>query len=460
MSSFDVIDPTTEKKTDSFAALDEQALEAALDRSFHRQKGWAAVPIVQRAEVLKGLATELGRQKSDLASLMTREMGKRTEEGESEVEKCAWVCEYYSEKGPDMLNSTPIDSDASKSYIAYQPLGLILAIMPWNFPFWQVFRFLAPALLAGNSALLKHASNVPGCSLAIEALVHRVLRDQGFDPQIFFSLLIEDERAEAVISDRRVRGVTLTGSTRAGRAVAAMAGQGLKKTVLELGGSDPYVVLHDADVERAAEVCVTSRMINGGQSCIAAKRWIVVESVLKEFERRVGERLAALRMGDPGDSDTDLGPMARRDLRDSLHRQVQRSVESGARLVLGGSIPDRPGFFYPATLLSDVRPGMPAFDEELFGPVAALIPAADEQEALTLANTGDYGLGAAIFSRDLERAETLARDHLEAGCCFVNDFVRSDPRLPFGGIKDSGYGRELSTLGLMEWVNPKTVWIR
>ncbi len=458
--SFDVIDPSTSQVFGSYAALDDHGVEQALDGAFQCQKTWAGAAVKQRAEVLKTWARGLRDRKKELAELMTREMGKRHEEGEAEVEKCAWVCEFYGDRGPDMLAPSPMESDAGKSYVAYRPLGVILAIMPWNFPLWQVFRFLAPAFMAGNAALLKHAPNVPGCSLAIQGLVRDALRDHGHDPMLFSSLLIEHQRVEAIIADRRVRGVTLTGSTRAGRAVAAMAGKALKKTVLELGGNDPYVVLADADVEHAAEVCVTSRMINGGQSCIAAKRWIVVDDVRESFERQVAVRLSTMRVGDPADRDTDLGPMARQDLRDTLHRQVEDSVRAGARLVMGGEIPDGPGFFYPPTLLSDVRPGMPAFDEELFGPVAALIPAASEDEALELANTSDYGLGAAVFSRNSERAESLARDRLEAGCCFVNDFVRSDPRLPFGGIKDSGYGRELSTLGLMEWVNPKTIWIR
>ena len=458
--TFNVVDPNTAELVESYPALDDSGVEEALGLAFQGQRQWAEVPVPRRAEVLKGWAHQLRARKKELAELMTREMGKRIQEGEAEVEKCAWVCEFYGDKGPAMLAPSPMESDAGQSYLAYRPLGLLLAIMPWNFPLWQVFRFLAPAMLAGNAVLLKHAPNVPGCSLAIEDLVRSTLQDLGFAPDLFFSLLIEEKRVEPIIADRRVRGVTLTGSTRAGRAVASMAGKALKKTVLELGGNDPYVVLGDADVEHAAAVCVTSRMINGGQSCIAAKRWIVVDSVRDAFEKQVRRRLSALRMGDPAEPDTDLGPLARRDLRDHLHAQVQESVGSGARLVLGGEVPELPGFFYPPTLLTEVRPGMPAFDDELFGPVAALISASCEDEALELANTSDYGLGAAIFSRDSVRAERLAQERLEAGCCFVNDFVRSDPRLPFGGIKDSGYGRELSTLGLMEWVYAKTIWVR
>ncbi len=332
---------------------------------------------------------------------------------------------------------------------------MILAVMPWNFPFWQVFRFAAPNLMAGNAGLLKHASNVQGCALAIE----EVFRDAGFPEGLFKTLLIPGSRVDPVIEHPLVRGVTLTGSTPAGKAVASKAGEALKKTVLELGGSDPYVILEDADLESAAAVCATARLVNSGQSCIAAKRFIVVAGVREEFERRFVAAMAATKMGDPMEEDTVVGPQARADLRDELHDQVVRSIAAGARCILGGKIPEGPGAFYPPTVLTDVGPGMPAYSEELFGPVATLIPVENEEEALRVANDTSFGLGAAVFTRDVERGARIAREELEAGACFVNDFVRSDPRLPFGGVKESGYGRELSPFGILEFVNIKTVWV-
>ncbi|MFN3486814.1 MAG: aldehyde dehydrogenase family protein, partial [Planctomycetota bacterium] len=338
-------------------------------------------------------------------------------------------------------------------YVAFEPLGVVLAVMPWNFPFWQVFRFAAPALMAGNAAVLKHASNVPGCARAVE----EVFREAGFPEGLFSAVLAGSEVVESLIEHPRVRAVTLTGSSAAGRAVAAKAGACLKKTVLELGGSDPYVVLEDADVSRAAAVCAESRLVNSGQSCIAAKRFVVAERVREEFVARLVERMRSARVGSPLEEGVEVGPLARRDLRDELHRQVVDSVARGARLLLGGQVPPGAGAFYPPTVLSEVRRGMPAWTEELFGPVAAVIGARDEEEAIRIANDSPVGLGAAVFSRDLERAEGLAVRELEAGCVFVNAQVRSDPRLPFGGVKESGYGRELGTFGLREFVNVKTV---
>jgi succinate-semialdehyde dehydrogenase/glutarate-semialdehyde dehydrogenase len=333
---------------------------------------------------------------------------------------------------------------------------VVLAVMPWNFPFWQVFRFVAPALMAGNAGLLKHASNVSGCALAIEEILHAA----GFPKELFRTLLVGSPRVAALIEAPQVKAVTLTGSTPAGRSVAAKAGERLKKTVLELGGSDPYLILEDADLEPAAETCVASRLINGGQSCIAAKRFIVVEPVRKRFEELFVARMRASRMGDPLEEGVDLGPQARRNLRDELHAQVRRSVERGARLVLGGTLPAGKGAYYPPTVLADVGKGMPAYDEELFGPVAALIAARDEADAVRIANDSPFGLGAAVFTRDLARGQRIAAEALEAGSCFVNSFVKSDPRLPFGGIKESGYGRELASFGIQEFVNIKTVYVK
>ncbi|PYQ21561.1 MAG: succinate-semialdehyde dehydrogenase, partial [Acidobacteria bacterium] len=341
-------------------------------------------------------------------------------------------------------------------YVVFEPLGVVLAVMPWNFPLWQVFRFAAPALMAGNPGLLKHASNVSGCALAIE----RVLHDAGIPPAVFRTLLVGSGRVASIIESAEVAAVTLTGSTPAGRAVGRAAGAALKKTVLELGGSDPYLVLEDADLDLAVESCVASRLINGGQSCIAAKRFIVVESVRKRFEELFVEKMRSKRMGDPLEDGVDLGPQARRDLRDELHGQVEKSVARGARVLLGAVLPAGKGAFYPPSVLADVAPGMPAYDEELFGPVAAIIGVPDEAEAVRVANDTPFGLGAAVFTRDLARGERIAHEELAAGSCFVNAFVKSDPRLPFGGIRESGYGRELSRFGIREFVNVKTIYVK
>jgi succinate-semialdehyde dehydrogenase/glutarate-semialdehyde dehydrogenase len=380
-------------------------------------------------------------------------MGKPVAAGRAEAEKCAWVCRYYAEEAEGMLADRDMPTERTKSYLHHEPLGVVLAVMPWNFPLWQVFRFAAPGLMAGNTGLLKHSSNVTGCALAIE----EIFTAAGFPTGVFTTLLIGSAKVEHVIANPNVVAVTLTGSEPAGRAVAAKAGSLLKKSVLELGGSDPYVVLADADVEAAATTCASSRLINGGQSCIAAKRFVVEEPLVEEFTRLMVEKMSAVRMGDPLDEATQLGPQARHDLRDELHGQVKRTIEAGAGLALGGEVPKGPGAFYPPTVLTGVAKGMAAYSEETFGPAAAIITAADADQAIDIANDTDFGLGAAIFSRDVEKAEHLAATKLEAGCCFVNALVASDPRLPFGGIRHSGYGRELSDLGIREFVNAKTV---
>jgi succinate-semialdehyde dehydrogenase/glutarate-semialdehyde dehydrogenase len=400
-------------------------------------------------------AALLRERREEYAALMATEMGKPVLQGSAEVEKCAWVCDYYAEHAERFLAAEAVDSDASRSYVAYQPLGVILAVMPWNFPFWQVFRFAAPSLMAGNTAVLKHASNVMGCALAIES----VFQESGFPEDVFRTLVIESNRVREVIHSPLVRAVTLTGSGPAGRAVGAAAGAELKKTVLELGGSDPYIVLEDADLDVAVPACVDSRLINSGQSCIAAKRFVVVDPVRDEFEDRYVTHMMTKKRGDPLDEAVDVGPQARADLRDELHQQVMRSIRQGARAVLGASMPEGPGAFYPPTVLTDVRPGMPAYEEELFGPVAAIIAARDEAEAIRVANDTPFGLGAAVFTRDVERGERIAVQELAAGSCFVNAVVKSDPRLPFGGIKESGYGRELAVFGIREFVNVKTVYV-
>ena len=396
------------------------------------------------------------RDKQQLATLMTQEMGKTLKSAVAEAEKCAWVCRYYAEHAERFLAPEPVATDAGHSFVAFLPLGPVLAVMPWNFPFWQVFRFAAPALMAGNAGLLKHAANVTGCALAIE----QVFKDAGFPAPLFRALLVPSKRVAGIIAAPPVKAVTLTGSTPAGRSVAGKAGEMVKKTVLELGGSDPYVVLEDADLEAASETCVAARLVNSGQSCIAAKRFIVVEPVRRQFEELFVEKMRARKMGDPLLPGVDVGPQARRDLRDDLHRQVEQSVKAGAKLLLGGMVPPGPGAFYPPTVLGEVRKGMPAFDEETFGPVAAIVPARDEADAIQQANDSPFGLGAAVFTRDVKRGERIAVEELEAGSCFVNALVKSDPRLPFGGIKESGYGRELSAFGIREFVNVKTVYVK
>ncbi len=456
--SWTAVNPATGETLREYPEMDRAEVEAVLREASEAQKEWRRTSFAHRAKRMTRAAELLRERSEEYAELMTREMGKPLEESRGEVEKCAWVCEYYAAEAEGQLAPEPVETPGTgaRTFVAFEPIGVVLAIMPWNFPFWQVFRFAAPTLMAGNAGVLKHAPNVPGCALAIET----VFRDAGFPPTLFRSLLIDVDATAEVIDHPTVRAVTLTGSVAAGKSVAAQAGAKIKKTVLELGGSDPYLILEDADLDAAVESCVTSRLLNSGQSCIAAKRFLVVESRLEEFETRMLERMRKARMGDPMEEGTDIGPQARLDLRDELHDQVQRSVAAGARLVLGGEIPDRPGFFYPATILADVKPGMPAYHEELFGPVASIIAVADEAEAIRVANDSVFGLGAGIFTADRERGERIAVEELDAGACFVNSFVRSDPRLPFGGVKESGYGRELSAFGIREFVNVKAVWVQ
>jgi len=428
-----------------------EMIEAA-HRSFLE---WRRASFAARGVVLKRVAELIKAERQPLAELMAREMGKPVRQGRAEAEKCAWVCEYYAEHAEGFLSPEAIATDATQSYVAYEPLGVVLAIMPWNFPFWQVFRFAAPGLMAGNAALLKHAGNVSGCALAIEDLFARA----GAPAGLFRALLVPASRVASLIEHPRVAAVTLTGSTEAGRSVGGAAGRALKPSVLELGGSDPYLVLEDADLDATARICAEGRLVNSGQSCIAAKRFIVVEPVLEAFVERFVEAMRVKILGDPMEERTDVGPQARRDLRDDLHAQVQKSLAGGARLVLGGTVPEGPGAFYPPTVLTGVTPGTPAYDEEIFGPVAAVISARDEADAIRIANDSKFGLGGAVFTRNVERGRRIAERDLEAGSCFVNASVRSDPRLPFGGIKESGYGRELSVFGIREFVNVKTVYI-
>jgi succinate-semialdehyde dehydrogenase/glutarate-semialdehyde dehydrogenase len=446
------INPATGEQIKTYEEFTPEQTLVAINRANETWRDWRKTSFAQRAQLMKQAGEVVRRRKDDLARLMAIEMGKPLKQGLAEAEKCAWACDYYAEHAERHLSPEFIQTDAIKSYVAFEPLGIVLAIMPWNFPLWQVFRFAAPALMAGNVGLLKHASNVPGCALAIE----EIFTAAKFPAGSFSTLLIGSKQVQAVIENPRVRAVTLTGSTPAGKAVAAQAGSVLKKTVLELGGSDPYIILDDADLDVAVPICVNARLVNSGQSCIAAKRFIVVETVLSAFTEKFVTLMKSKRMGDPLADETDVGPQARVDLRDELHKQVLDSIQHGAALLLGGALPDGPGAYYPPTVLSNVKPGMPAWNEELFGPVAAIIRAENEEDAVRIANDTTFGLGAAVFTQDLDRGERIA-GALDAGSTFVNRAVASDPRMPFGGIKESGYGRELGSYGIKEFVNVKTV---
>jgi succinate-semialdehyde dehydrogenase/glutarate-semialdehyde dehydrogenase len=454
------IDPFTGRRLRAYQEHGPARVEAALARAEAAFKEWREAPFEARSRVLRAAARILRRDAEEFAGLMTAEMGKPIAQSRAEVEKCAGGCQFFARHAREFLSEERPAGAAPGGRVVFQPIGTVLAIMPWNFPFWQAFRAAAPALMAGNTMLLKHASNVCGCALAIGEIFAAAAREAGAPARVaaglFQTLLVSSRRIPALIADPRVRAVTLTGSTAAGKRVAALAGEAMKKGVFELGGSDPYLILEDADLDLAAEVCAQARLVNSGQSCICAKRFIAVPAVRREFERKFAERLEARRLGDPRDSSTEIGPLARPDLRDELHAQVRESVRLGARLLLGGSPLPGPGNFYPPTLLSAVRPGQPAYREELFGPVAAVIAARDERAAVAIANDSIYGLGAAVFSRRRSRARAVA-DRLEAGLVFINDFVRSEPALPFGGVKESGYGRELGVFGLREFVNVKTV---
>jgi succinate-semialdehyde dehydrogenase/glutarate-semialdehyde dehydrogenase len=443
---------------DVVARYEEMAPAAVADivaKTHEAFLGWRRTSFTTRAQAMRKAAEILRSDASHYGKLMAQEMGKPLRDGIAETQKCATGCDFYAEHAARFLAPEPVATEARKCFVTFQPLGVVLAVMPWNFPFWQVFRFAAPGLMAGNAAVLKHASNVPGCALAIED----VFRRAGFPENLFRTLMIGSRQVEGIIEHPLIRAATLTGSGPAGRAVASKAGAMLKKTVLELGGSDPYLVLEDADIDQAAALSAKGRLINAGQSCIAAKRFIVLDKVRAAFEERFVERMRAARMGDPLQEGTEVGPLARHDLRDALHQQVEASVAKGARCLLGGRIPKDRGAYYPPTVLTDVRKGMPAYDEEMFGPVASVIAVKSEEEAIAVANDSPFGLGGGIFSRDLARAERIAAEEIESGAVFVNETVRSDPRWPFGGVKESGYGRELSAYGNKEFVNIKSVYI-
>lgn len=448
------VNPATGAVLATFAPHDDRTINRALAAAAKAQNRWRRRSVEERVALLAGMARALRAGKAKYAALITQEMGKPIVEAEAEIEKCAHNCDFYAEHAAAYLADEPAPSNASESFIAFEPLGVVLAVMPWNYPFWQFFRFAAPALAAGNGAILKHASNVPQCALAIE----EVMREADCPESLFATLLIAPSRVAGVIADDRIAAVTLTGSTEVGAIVAAQAGKALKKQVLELGGSDPFIVLADADLEEAARVAVKARYINVGQSCVNAKRFIVEDGIADRFVELFCDGVARLKVGDPMDRETAIGPMARENLMHDLHTQVQRTLAAGAKLKAGGAPLDRPGCFYAPTVLDHVTPGMAAFCEETFGPVAAIIRVKDAEEAVRLANQTEFGLGSAIWSRDIDRAKRSARD-IEAGAVFINGMVASDPRYPFGGIKRSGYGRELGVHGIRKFVNIKTVWI-
>lgn len=450
---FASINPTTGRRLATHRAHRPAEIERLLAQATTAQRAWRATPTTRRAQILRRLGRELLAARDTLAPLATAEMGKPIAQARAEVEKCALLCAYYAAHGPRLLADERPPGAPAQARVTFEPLGTVLAIMPWNFPFWQVVRAAVPVLIGGNAVLLKPAATVVNSTRALEKVFARA----GL-PRAVFQLLLADNPAIArVLADPRVHGVTLTGSTLAGKKVAALAGAAMKPGVFELGGSDPAIVLADSDLPRAAEICAQSRLLNSGQSCVCAKRFLVERPVLAEFSRLLVERMAARHVGDPADPATDVGPLARADLRATLHAQVQRSVRLGARVLLGGAPAAGPGFFYAPTVLTNVRPGLPAFDEELFGPVAAIVPVRDAAEAVHLANATPYGLAATIFTRNRNRARRLARE-IEAGAVFVNDFVRSAPELPFGGVKHSGHGRELGAWGARAFVNVKTVW--
>lgn len=449
-----IINPATDEKVAEYDRITVDTAISKIETSNKAYQTWKHKSLEERATLMHKLADVLDENKEEYAQLATTEMGKTIGQSRKEIEKCAWICRYYADNTKDLLANQTVATEASKSYVTFQPIGVVLAVMPWNFPFYQVIRFAAPALMAGNTGVLKHASNVQGCAFALEDAFNKA----GFPEGAFTNLNLSAKHVKDVIEDKNIVAVTLTGSDPAGRSVASIAGQNLKKTVMELGGSDAYVILEDADIEKATDLATLGRLQNNGQTCIAAKRFVVLEDIYDAFLESYTKKMKAAKMGEPTDEDSYYGPMARKDLRDELHGQVQKTIEQGGKLVLGGIIPDRKGAYYPATILADLKPGMEGFDNELFGPVASVIKAKDEAEAIALANNSQFGLGSGVITSNKERGEKVALQ-LEAGSSFVNKLVASDPRLPFGGIKNSGYGRELSGYGIKEFVNTKSIWI-
>ena len=453
--AIETINPATGKLIKSFSEMTRLEVDNYINYADLQFQSWKETTFETRSKLMFKAADVLKERKEELGRILTLEMGKPLKQAISEIEKCAWVCEYYAKNAENILKKEIIETDASESYVQFDPIGVVLAVMPWNFPFWQVFRFAAPNLMAGNVGILKHASNVPMSALAIE----QVLLQAGFPQNVFRTLLIGSSMVNDVINNPKVKAATVTGSEGAGKKVASACGKQIKKTVLELGGSDPFIILDDADIDKAVETGVTARLINNGESCIAAKRFIVVEKVYEEFEKKFVEKMKNIKTGDPMEEETELGPMAREDLLNDLDGQIRKSVEKGAKILCGGERLERDGYFYPATVIADVVPGMPAYEEEMFGPAAALIKAKDADDAIRIANDSSFGLGASLWTKDIDKAKELSHK-IDSGSVFINGLVKSDPRLPFGGVKISGYGRELSHYGMKEFVNIKTVWIK
>lgn len=454
--SFQTINPSNEEIIENYEEFTTEEINEIIDKSALAFNSWRKTSFEHRSNMMKNAASILRKNRRDYAFLMALEMGKPINQGIAEVEKCAWVCDFYADNAESFLNDMSLKTEASKSFVSFLPIGPVLAIMPWNFPFWQVFRFAAPALMAGNVGLLKHSRNSMGCACKIE----EIFIEAGFPEYVFKNLIISSDPVESIIRNPKVAAVTLTGSTPVGAEVAKVAGSQIKKTVMELGGSDPYIILKDADLQNTAEICVNARLINSGQSCIAAKRFIIEEPVYDEFVGLFVEIMKSRKMGNPIVESNHIGPQARKDLQLELHQQVVKSKAMGAEILLGGELPTTKGFYYPATVLGNCKKGMPAYDEELFGPVAAMIKATNSNEAIEIANDTIFGLGAAIFTADIDNGERIAREEINAGACFVNDSVKSDPRMPFGGVKESGYGRELACFGIREFMNIKSVVIK
>lgn len=449
------LNPANGKIIKSFEAFTDEKVNSIINECNNAFEEWKKSSFSIRKELMLNAAKILREKKREFAEIMTLEMGKPIKQAIAEAEKCAWVCEYYAENAEAILSNEIIPTDADESFVQFDPIGIVLAVMPWNFPFWQVFRFAAPALMAGNAGVLKHASNVPQCAIAIE----NIFKEAGFPENIFRNFLINSSQVENVINNPLVKAATLTGSEYAGMKVAQACGHKLKKTVMELGGSDPFILLKDADVGAAAQTAVTARLLNNGQSCIAAKRFIVVKEIFDQFAEKFTARMNAISLGDPMEEKIELGPVAREDLLIELEEQVNKSVELGAEILTGGKRKAGEGFYFPATILSNVKPGMPAYEHEIFGPVATLILAENEEDAIRIANDTPYGLGASLWTADIEKAKKLSHK-IDSGSVFINGMVKSDPRIPFGGTKLSGYGRELSHYGIKEFVNIKTVWIK
>tara|TARA_R110002049_G_scaffold68060_2_gene176485 strand:- start:8151 stop:9518 length:1368 start_codon:yes stop_codon:yes gene_type:complete len=454
MNTTTTINPTTEEEIKSYDRISEKIAKEKVAKANEAYKSWKKTSFSERSKLMLKLATIFEENKEEYAQLATLEMGKVISQSRKEIEKCALICRYYANNIEELLADEVIETEASKSYVTFQPLGVTLAVMPWNFPFYQVIRFAAPAVMTGNTGVLKHASNVQGCAFALED----AFKKAGFPEGVFTNLNVSSDHIKAIIEDKNIIAVTLTGSEPAGRSVAKIAGENLKKTVLELGGSDAYIILDDADLEKATDLATFGRLQNNGQTCIAAKRFIVLEEIYDDFIKLFSKKMEEAKMGIPTDEDVYYGPMARVDLRNEIHEQVEKTIKQGGNLIIGGKIPDRKGAYYPATILADLKPGMTAFDEELFGPVASVIKAKNEEEAIELANNSTFGLGSGVITGNSDRGEKVALQ-LEAGNSFVNKLVVSDPRMPFGGIKNSGYGRELSNYGIREFVNTKSIWI-